>query len=143
MLDCTLFTDFLQGIEQAACNILQFHLAYFCQIFISAEDSSLRVFSTVTDLLNKSFGIASYNRKLAKKYKQIDNPVRMDPIIGKANSIASSELPAVICIPITSIVGKKQKTHRQNLCTYHQSNREFIIFELTCLYLFCMEWLLL
>jgi hypothetical protein len=49
---------------------------------IKAEDSSLRVFSTVTDLLNKSFGVASYNRKLAKKHKQIDNPVKMEPIIG-------------------------------------------------------------
>ena len=50
---------------------------------IPAEDSSLRVFSTVTDLLNKSLGVASYNRKLAKKFKQIDNPVKMEPIIGK------------------------------------------------------------
>ena len=37
----------------------------------------------MTDLLNKSLGVASYNRKLAKKFKQIDNPVKMEPIIGK------------------------------------------------------------
>jgi hypothetical protein len=43
------------------------------------------VFSTITDLLNKSFGVASYNRKLAKKHKQIDNPVKMEPIIGNLN----------------------------------------------------------
>jgi len=48
----------------------------------SAEDSTLRSFSTITDLLNKSFGVASYNRKVAKKHKQLDNPVRMEPIIG-------------------------------------------------------------
>ncbi len=43
------------------------------------------MFSTITDLLNKSFGVASYNRKLAKKHKQIDNPVKMEPIIGNLN----------------------------------------------------------
>ena len=55
-----------------------------CVSFLfAAEDSSLRVFSTITDLLNKSFGVASYNRKLSKKHKQIDNSVKMEPIIGK------------------------------------------------------------
>ncbi len=52
-------------------------------ILSSGEDSTLRSFSTVTDLLNKSFGVASYNRKLSKKHKKLDNPVRMRPIIGK------------------------------------------------------------
>jgi U3 small nucleolar RNA-associated protein 21 len=52
-------------------------------ILSAGEDSTLRSFSTVTDLLNKSFGVASYNRKLAKKHRQMDNPVRMKPIIGK------------------------------------------------------------
>ncbi len=52
-------------------------------ISFSAEDSSLRVFSTITDLLNKSLGVASYNRKLSKKHKQIDNSVKMEPIIGE------------------------------------------------------------
>jgi hypothetical protein len=47
-----------------------------------AEDSTLRVFSTVTDLLNRSLGVASYNRKVAKKHKQINNPLKMQPIIG-------------------------------------------------------------
>ena len=32
-------------------------------------------------MLNKSFGVASYNRKLAKKHKKIDNPVKMKPIV--------------------------------------------------------------
>jgi U3 small nucleolar RNA-associated protein 21 len=50
-------------------------------ILFIAEDSTLRSFSTVTDLLNKSFGVASYNRKLAKKHKKMENPVKMNPII--------------------------------------------------------------
>ena len=53
---------------------------------ILAEDSSLRVFSTIIDLLNKSLGVASYNRKLSKKHKQIENPVKMEPIIGKGKT---------------------------------------------------------
>ena len=35
----------------------------------------------MTDLLNKSFGVASYNRKLSKKHKKIENPVKMQPIV--------------------------------------------------------------
>ena len=52
-------------------------------ILSSGEDSSLRSFSTVTDLLNKSFGVASWNRKLSKKHKKLANPAIMEPIIGE------------------------------------------------------------
>jgi U3 small nucleolar RNA-associated protein 21 len=54
-------------------------MSYFYSL---ANDSSLRVFSTITDLLNKSFGVASYNKKTSKKHKKIDDPLRMEPIIG-------------------------------------------------------------
>ena len=37
-------------------------------VLSAGEDSSLRSFSTVTDLLNKSFGVASFNRKASKKH---------------------------------------------------------------------------
>ena len=47
----------------------------------AGQDSSLRVFSTVTDLLNKSLGHASYNRKLSKKHRVSEDPVRMPPIL--------------------------------------------------------------
>ena len=53
-------------------------------ILSSGEDSSLRSFSTVTDLLNKSFGVASWNRKLSKKHKKLANPAKMEPIIGES-----------------------------------------------------------
>lgn len=36
-------------------------------ILSSSEDSSLRIFSTVSETLNKSLGRASYNRKASKK----------------------------------------------------------------------------
>ena len=36
-------------------------------ILSASEDSTLRSFSTITDALHKSFGLASYNRKLQKK----------------------------------------------------------------------------
>ena len=35
----------------------------------------------MTELLNKSFGVASYNRKLSKKHKKIHNPTKMRPIV--------------------------------------------------------------
>jgi len=50
-------------------------------VLSASEDSSLRSFSTVTELLNKSFGVASYNRKLSKKHKKIHNPAKMRPIV--------------------------------------------------------------
>jgi len=50
-------------------------------ILSAGQDSSMRVFSTITDILNKSFGHASYNRKLSKKHKLTEDPVRMPPVI--------------------------------------------------------------
>ena len=50
-------------------------------ILSAGQDSSLRVFSTVTDLLHKSLGHASFNRKRSKKFKVSEDPVRMPPIV--------------------------------------------------------------
>jgi len=44
-------------------------------------DSSLRVFSTVADILHKSLGHASWNRKVSKKHRVSEDPVRMPPIV--------------------------------------------------------------
>jgi len=49
-------------------------------ILSAGLDSSLRVFSTVTDLHNRSLGHASYNRKLSKKHRVTEDPVRMPHI---------------------------------------------------------------
>ncbi len=34
-------------------------------------------------IFKRSFGVASYNRKLSKKHKQLSNPVKMEPIVGE------------------------------------------------------------
>jgi len=49
-------------------------------ILSAGQDSSLRVFSTVTDILHRSLGHASFNRKLSKKHRVAEDPVRMPPI---------------------------------------------------------------
>ena len=49
-------------------------------ILSAGQDSSLRVFSTVADLLNRSLGHASFNRKLSKKHRVAEDPVRMPAI---------------------------------------------------------------
>jgi len=50
-------------------------------VLSAGQDSSLRVFSTVADLLNRSLGHASFNRKLSKKHRVSEDPVRMPPIM--------------------------------------------------------------
>ena len=50
---------------------IRYHGQNGTSILSSGEDSSLRVFSTVSETLNKSMGIASYNRKASKKKSKI------------------------------------------------------------------------
>jgi len=47
----------------------------------AGQDSSLRVFSTVADILHRSLGHASFNRKVSKKHKVSEDPARMPPIV--------------------------------------------------------------
>ncbi|XP_053692051.1 WD repeat-containing protein 36 [Sabethes cyaneus] len=49
-------------------------------ILSSGEDSSLRIFNTMSETLNKSLGKASYNRKASKKYRKKEDPFQMPPI---------------------------------------------------------------
>ena len=52
------------------------------EAFLSAGlDSSFRVFSTVTDILHRSLGHASWNRKVSKKHNVTEDPMRMPPIV--------------------------------------------------------------
>lgn len=46
---------------------IRYHGAKGDSILSSGEDSSLRIFSTISDTLNVSLGRASYNRKVSKK----------------------------------------------------------------------------
>jgi U3 small nucleolar RNA-associated protein 21 len=50
-------------------------------ILSTGGDSSLRLFSTVTEIMNKSLGRASFNRKASKKKgHSVDDPMIMPPI---------------------------------------------------------------
>lgn len=51
-------------------------------ILTAGGDSSLRIFSTITETFNKSLGRASYNRKSSKKKsKAVEDPMIMPPIV--------------------------------------------------------------
>lgn len=58
------------------------------KILTAGSDSSLRVFSTITEILNKSFGKATFNRKGAKKRaRAVEDPLLMPPITGFAAEV--------------------------------------------------------
>lgn len=51
-------------------------------LLTAGGDSSLRLFSTVTEILNKSLGRASFNRKASKKKSRlVEDPLLMPPIV--------------------------------------------------------------
>ena len=62
-------------------NIVRFYGDEGNNILTAGSDSSLRMFSTITEMLNRSFGRASFNRKAAKKRgRLIEDPLLMPPI---------------------------------------------------------------
>ena len=63
-------------------TFLRFHGNDGDNIITSGEDSSLRVFSTVTEIFNKSLGRASYHKKSSKrKGRIVKDPLIMSHII--------------------------------------------------------------
>lgn len=63
-------------------SFIRFHGSNGQCILSAGSDSSLRVFNTISETANKSFGKASYNRKLAKKKgKQEALHFQMPPIV--------------------------------------------------------------
>lgn len=51
-------------------------------LLTAGSDSSLRLFSTVTEILNKSLGKASFNRKSSKRRSRlVEDPLQMPPIV--------------------------------------------------------------
>ena len=83
-------------------------------ILSASEDSTLRSFSTITDALHKSFGVASYNRKLQKKkgnkkisvgigYEgnnaDIEGGLKMEPIVDfTTDTIREKDWDNIACI---------------------------------------------
>ncbi|XP_017765765.1 PREDICTED: WD repeat-containing protein 36 isoform X2 [Eufriesea mexicana] len=69
-------------------TIIRFYGNEGDNILTAGSDSSLRIFSTVTEILNKSFGKATFNRRAAKKRRRaIEDPLLMPPITGFAAEI--------------------------------------------------------
>ena len=81
------YKKFMQSSRNEVNNYVPLSRFYggLGQTVLSAgDDSTLRSFSTVTDVLDKSFGVASYSRKKAKKMaRNQENTVKMEPIMGK------------------------------------------------------------
>lgn len=62
-------------------TVIRFYGNEGSNILTAGSDSSLRIFSTITEMLNKSLGRASFNRKAAKKKgRAVDDPLLMPPI---------------------------------------------------------------
>ncbi|XP_058812783.1 WD repeat-containing protein 36 [Topomyia yanbarensis] len=59
---------------------IRYHGASGRNILSAGEDSSLRIFSTISETMNKNLGKASYNRKASKKHRKGEDPFRMPPI---------------------------------------------------------------
>ncbi|KXJ70732.1 hypothetical protein RP20_CCG022629 [Aedes albopictus] len=59
---------------------IRYHGSSGRNILSAGEDSSLRIFSTISETMNKSLGKASYNRKASKKHRKGEDPFRMPPI---------------------------------------------------------------
>ncbi|KAG5670537.1 hypothetical protein PVAND_000794 [Polypedilum vanderplanki] len=60
-------------------------------ILSAGEDSSLRIFSTISETLNVSLGRASYNRKASKKLSKLQDDYRIMPPISSFTSETTRE----------------------------------------------------
>ena len=83
-------------------------------ILSASEDSTLRSFSTITDALHKSFGLASYNRKLQKKKgnkrvtvgqnngndnENLEGGLKMEPIVDfTTDTVREKDWDNIACI---------------------------------------------
>lgn len=68
----------------------RFHGCLGDSILTAGEDSVMRIFSTVTDIMNKSLGQSSYNRKASKKKKRAFDTKKM-PAITRFTSETAQE----------------------------------------------------
>lgn len=68
--------------HSAPPSCIRFHGSNGHNLLSAGGDSTLRIFSTVTETFNKSLGQASYNRKLSKKKRKgVADPLKMPPIV--------------------------------------------------------------
>lgn len=58
--------------HSAPPQFIRYHGINGQNILSAGDDSSLRIFNTMTETLNKSMGRASYNRKASKKKSMLN-----------------------------------------------------------------------
>ncbi|KAG7161754.1 WD repeat-containing protein 36-like [Homarus americanus] len=68
--------------------LARFHGSLGNSILTAGEDSTMRVFSTVTDIMNKSLGQASYNRKASKRQRKVIDTKKMSAIMHFTSEVA-------------------------------------------------------
>lgn len=70
-------------------TFIRFHGSDGHNVLSAGGDSSLRIFSTITETFNKSLGRASFNRKASKKKSRaVEDPLIMPPIVELASESA-------------------------------------------------------
>ncbi|XP_071864291.1 WD repeat-containing protein 36 [Bombus fervidus] len=121
-------------------NIVRFYGDEGNNILTAGSDSSLRMFSTITEMLNQSFGRASFNRKAAKKRGRLaEDPLLMPPITNFAieltkekqwDNIAATH-SGLATVTTWSSNKKKMGEHKLILEKF-KSNRNIIA---TCVYI--------
>lgn len=81
------FIIFREG-HSAPPLCINYHGSKGEHILSAGEDSSLRIFSTISETLNKSMGKSSYNRKASKKRNRLEeDPFLMPPIVNFTSEI--------------------------------------------------------
>lgn len=102
---------------------IRFHGGSGASILSAGNDSSLRVFNTVTEIANKSFGRASYNRKLSKKRgNKWADPLIMPPISSfTAETTRDKEWDSIVAVhrgipTVTTWSFDKSKMGEHKLC---------------------------
>ncbi|RXG70689.1 WD repeat-containing protein 36 [Armadillidium vulgare] len=110
----------------------RFHGSLGENILSGGEDSSLRMFSTVSDLLNKSFGVASFNKKAAKRSSEKRERHKMPPIVA-LTSETTQEKPwdNIVCIHrncriVSTWSFDKQKLNENKLQEKKIKSKEYV-----------------
>jgi len=122
---------------------IRFHGKDGANILSAGNDSSLRVFSTVTEIANKSFGRASYNRTISKKRgNKWSDPLIMPPISSfTSETTRDKEWDSILAVhtgipTVTTWSFNNSKMGKHKLChkRFQQNNKQKTI-SATCVYL--------
>ncbi|XP_055850780.1 WD repeat-containing protein 36 [Episyrphus balteatus] len=130
--------------HQAPPLCIRYHGNKGESILSSGEDSSLRVFSTVSETLNKSMGKASYNREKSKKRGHLQTDILTMPPIKEFTTEVTREEEwdniaaihsGIIQTTTWSFHKGKMGTHRLVPRQFHSKIRKDFTAETTCVVL--------